>query len=52
MAIAFDAIVPVEKRAPANPVAVKGNTAYTRKFRVVIPASTTVASLVLGQLEN
>lgn len=50
MAIAFSAIVPDEKRAPANPVAVKGNTLYTRAFRVVVPASTTVADLVLGKL--
>jgi hypothetical protein len=50
MAIAFSAIVPVEKRAPANPVAVKGNTVYTRKFRVVIPSATTAAALVIGQV--
>ena len=50
MAIAFSAVPVVEQRAPANPVATKGNTAYTRKFRCVIPASTTVASLVLGKL--
>jgi hypothetical protein len=50
MAIAFSAIVPVEKRAPANPVAPKGNTAYTRQFRVTIPVSTTAAALVIGQL--
>jgi hypothetical protein len=52
MAIAFSAIVPAEKRAPANPVAVKGNTLYTRAFRVVIPASTTAASLVIGKLAS
>jgi len=50
MAIAFSAIVPVEKRAPANPVAAKGNVAYTRQFRVVVPASTTAAALVIGTL--
>ena len=52
MAIALSAVVPVEKRAPANPLAVKGNVAYTRKFRLVIPASTTAAAVVLGQLES
>lgn len=50
MAIAFSAIVPSELRAPANPIAVKGNTLYTRTFRVVVPASTTVATLVIGSL--
>ena len=52
MAIALSAVVPVEKRAPANPVAVKGNTLYTRQFRLVIPASTTAAAVVLGQLPS
>jgi hypothetical protein len=52
MAIAFSAIVPVEKRAPANPVAPKGNTAYTRQFRVTIPVSTTAAALVIGELPS
>jgi hypothetical protein len=50
MAIALSAVVPVELRAPANPVASKGNVTYTRSFRLTIPVSTTAAALVLGGL--
>jgi len=49
MAIAFSAITDItEQRAPANPVAAKGNVAYTRSVKVVVPASTTAAALPLG----
>ena len=49
MAIAFSAITGIsELRAPANPVAAKGNVTFTRSVEVVVPASTTVAALPLG----
>jgi hypothetical protein len=50
MAIAFSAVPVVEGRAPANPLAVKGNGMYTRTFRCTVPASTTVATLPIGWL--
>lgn len=49
MAIAFSAISGItELRAPASPVAVKGNVTYSRSVEVVVPASTTIAALPLG----
>jgi len=49
MAIAFSAITGmVQNRAPANPLAVGGNILYARQIQVVVPASTTVATLDLG----
>jgi hypothetical protein len=50
MAIAFSAVPVVEGRAPANPLAVKGNGMYTRTFRCTVPADTTAATLPIGWL--
>lgn len=48
MAIAFSATTCTEVKAPANPVAVKGNVTYTKQFQVTVPASTTAAELDTG----
>jgi hypothetical protein len=41
---AFDDVDVTELRAPANPLAVKGNTVYTRTVRFIVATSSTVAA--------